>query len=215
MAAIFPKSSDLVLKVAGAVLGLGLLGGVVAYTYFSYPTVIDTGYQPQQPGPYSHKLHVGQLGLDCFYCHSTVYKAAYAAIPATETCMNCHTRVKDKSPRLEIVRQSYATGQPIPWVWIHRLPDYVYFNHEAHVTAGVSCVACPRRPDQSIEVKQEKPLNMSFCLDCHRNPAARVRPFELVTKLDWVPDRDPAEIGREIIARKHLNPPTNCSGCHR
>jgi len=84
MAAIFPKASDLVMKVGGLVLGLGMLTGVGAYVYFSYPTVIDTGYQPMQPVPYSHKLHVGQLGLDCFYCHSTVYKAAYAAIPATE-----------------------------------------------------------------------------------------------------------------------------------
>jgi len=108
MAAIFPKSSDLVLKVAGAVIGLGALAGVGAYTYYSYPTVIDTGYTPVQPVPYSHKLHAGQLGLDCFYCHSTVYKAAYAAIPAGETCMNCHVKVKDKSPRLDMVRNYYA-----------------------------------------------------------------------------------------------------------
>ncbi len=215
MAAIFPKSSDIILKVAGAVLGIGALGGICAYTYLSYPTVIDTGYQPIQPVPYSHKLHAGQLGLDCYYCHFTVYKAAYAAVPPTETCMNCHARVKTTDPRLEPVRQSYATGQPIPWVHIHFLPDYVYFNHSVHVTAGVSCVSCHGRIDQMIEVHQDKPLNMAFCLGCHRNPAPNIRPAELVTKLDWVPDRDPAEIGREIIAEKHINPPTNCSGCHR
>ncbi len=217
MAAIFPKSSDIIMKVGGIVVGLGAVGAIAAYAYFTYPTVIDTGYQPVQPVPYSHKLHAGQLGLDCFYCHSTVYKAAYAAIPATETCMNCHNanRVKPTSPRLEPVRQSYETGQPIPWVKIHLLPDFVFFNHEAHITAGVSCVSCHGRIDQMIEVHQEKPLNMAFCLECHRNPAPNVRPAELVTKLDWVPDRDPAEIGREIIAQKHLNPPTNCSGCHR
>ena len=217
MAAIFPKSSDIILKVAGALLGLGALGGVAAYAYLTYPTVIDTGYQPVQPVPYSHKLHAGQLGLDCYYCHSTVYKAAYAAVPSTETCMNCHNenRVKSKSPRLEVVRDSYKTGQPIPWVQIHRLPDFVYFNHSAHVTAGVSCVSCHGRIDQMIEVHQDKPLNMAFCLECHRNPAPNIRPAELVTKLDWAPDRDPAEIGREIIEAKHINPPTNCSGCHR
>ena len=215
MAAIFPKASDLVMKVGGLVLGLGLLGGVGAYVYFSYPTVIDTGYQPMQPVPYSHKLHVGQLGMDCFYCHSTVYKAAYAAIPASETCMNCHARVKDKSPRLQLIRDSFATGKPVPWVKIHRMPDYVYFNHQAHITAGVSCVSCHGRIDQMIEVKQEKPLNMGMCLDCHRDPAPNIRPAELVTKLDWVPDRDPREIGNEIIAKKNIHPPTNCSGCHR
>jgi hypothetical protein len=95
------------------------------------------------------------------------------------------------------------------------LPDYVYFNHRAHVTAGVSCVSCHGRIDQMVEVHQEKPLNMAMCLECHRDPAPNVRPAELVTQLDWVPDRDPREIGREIIEKKHLNPPTNCSGCHR
>ena len=170
MAAVFPKSSDLILKVVGAMIGLGAVAGVGAYTYLAYPTVIDTGYQPVQPVPYSHKLHAGQLGLDCYYCHSTVYKAAFAAVPATQTCMNCHTKVKDTSPRLEPVRQSYATGKPIPWVKIHSLPDYVYFSHQSHVTAGVSCVSCHGRIDQMIEVKQEKPLNMAWCLDCHRNP---------------------------------------------
>jgi hypothetical protein len=215
MAAIFPKSSDLILKVAGAIMGLGAVAAISGYAYFSYPAVIDTGYQPVQPVAYSHKLHAGQLGLDCYYCHSTVYKAAFAAVPSTNTCMNCHTKVKTDSPRLEVVRESARTGQAIPWVQIHRLPDYVYFNHEAHLNAGVSCVSCHGRIDQMIEVEQAKPLNMAFCLDCHRDPAPNLRPTELVTKLDWVPDRDPRAIGEEIIAEKHINPPVQCSGCHR
>jgi hypothetical protein len=215
MAAIFPKSSDLILKVAGAIMGLGAVAAVSAYAYYTYPSVIDTGYQPVQPVAYSHKLHAGQLGLDCYYCHSTVYKAAFAAVPSTNTCMNCHTKVKTDSPRLEVVRESARTGQAIPWVQIHRLPDYVYFNHEAHLNAGVSCVSCHGRIDQMIEVGQAKPLNMAFCLDCHRDPAPNLRPTELVTKLDWVPDRDPRAIGEEIIAQKHINPPVQCSGCHR
>jgi hypothetical protein len=215
MAAIFPKSSDLILKVAGAIMGLGAVAGVSAYAYYTYPSVIDTGYQPVQPVAYSHKLHAGQMGLDCYYCHSTVYKAAFAAVPSTNTCMNCHTKVKTDSPRLEVVRESARTGQAIPWVQIHRLPDYVYFNHEAHLNAGVSCVFCHGRIDQMIEVQQDKPLNMAFCLDCHRDPAPNLRPTELVTKLDWVPDRDPRAIGEEIVAQKHINPPVQCSGCHR
>src|SRR6202142_1768543 len=104
MAVIFPKSSDILLKVAGGVAGAAL-AGIAAFTYYPSPTVIDTGYQPVQPVPYSHNLHAGQLGLDCYYCHFTVYKAAYAAIPATQTCMNCHTKVNPTSPRLEVVRQ--------------------------------------------------------------------------------------------------------------
>ena len=215
MSAIFPKSSDIILKVAGAVLGLGALAGVGAYAYYTYPTVIDTGYTPVQPVPYSHKLHAGDMGIDCFYCHYTVYKAAFAAVPPTQVCMNCHTKVKDQSPRLELVRESFRTGQAIPWVQIHRLPDFVFFNHQAHVTAGVSCVSCHGRIDQMVEVRQEKPLNMAFCLECHRDPAPNIRPVELVTKLDWVPDRDPRAIGQEIVDQKHLSPPLDCSGCHR
>ena len=129
--------------------------------------------------------------------------------------MGCHTNVRDKSPRLELVRKSYQTGEPIPWVKVHDLPDYVFFNHQAHVTAGVSCVTCHGRIDQEVEVHQEKPLNMAWCISCHRDPAPNIRPASLVTKLDWVPDRDPREIGNEIIAQKGLKPPTQCSGCHR
>jgi hypothetical protein len=129
--------------------------------------------------------------------------------------MNCHTKVKDNDPRLQPIRDSFASGKPVEWVHIHILPDFVYFNHSVHISAGVSCVSCHGRIDQEIEVHQEKPLNMAFCLECHRDPAPRIRPTELVTKLDWVPDRDAREIGQELIAQKHLSPPTNCSGCHR
>jgi hypothetical protein len=215
MAVIFPKSSDIILKITGLVIALGAVGATAAYTYYTWPTVIDTGYQPVQPIPYSHKLHAGQMGIDCYYCHSTVYKANFAAVPAQTTCMKCHMQVKKDSPRLAVLREAADTGKPIQWVQIHRLPDFVYFSHQAHLSAGVSCVSCHGRIDQMIEVKQEKPLNMAWCLECHRNPEENIRPAELVTKLDWVPDGDPAEIGREIIAKKHIEPPTNCSGCHR
>jgi hypothetical protein len=215
MALIFPRSIDGYVRVGGAIAIVAVAGGLAVGGYLSQPRVIETGYQPQQPVPYSHKLHAGNLGMDCFYCHNTVYKAAWAAIPATETCMNCHVKVKPQSPNLLRVRESYATGQPIPWIKVHNLPDYVYFNHQAHVTAGVSCVSCHGRIDQMVEVKQVQPLNMAWCLDCHRNPAPNLRSVEHVTKLDWTPDRDGALIGREIIAEKHIHPPTNCSGCHR
>src|SRR3974390_232933 len=168
---IFPKASDIILKVAGAVIGLGAVAGVAAYAYYSYPTVIDTGYQPVQPVPYSHKLHAGDLGIDCFYCHYTVYKAAFAAVPPTQVCMNCHTKVKDQSPRLELVRDSFRSGQAIPWVPIHRLPDFVFFNHPAAGAGGVSCGVGHGRINQMSEVKKNKPLNMAFCLECHRDPA--------------------------------------------
>jgi menaquinone reductase, multiheme cytochrome c subunit len=215
MALLFPKTTDKYVRIAAAIVGVLLLGGAATALYIGHPEVIMTGYSPIQPVAYSHKLHAGDLGMDCYYCHFTAYKAAYAAVPPTETCMNCHTRVKPQSPRLQKVRDSYASGNPIEWVRVHRLPDFVFFNHQAHVTAGVSCVSCHGRVDQMIEVKQVEPLNMAFCLDCHRNPAPNIRPVDQVTNLNWKPDRDPAAIGHELIQAKGINPPQHCSGCHR
>jgi menaquinone reductase, multiheme cytochrome c subunit len=215
MSAIFSKQFDTKLRVGAlvAILTLGGAGAVVGY--LTLPRQIDTGYMPVQPVAYSHKLHAGNLGLDCTYCHFTVDKSGYAAVPPTETCMNCHTRVKEKSPQLQMVRDSYATGQAIPWMRIHRLPDYVYFNHQAHVSAGVSCVSCHGRVDQMVEVRQVQPLSMAWCLECHRNPAPNIRPREYVTKLDWKPEGDPAELGARLMKEKGIHPSTQCSTCHR
>lgn len=215
MSAIFSKKFDTNLRlVAGAVVvTLGLAGAVLGYLL--HPNQLDTGYTPVQPVQYSHKLHAGNLGMDCLYCHTSVEQASYASVPPTETCMNCHAQVKEKSPKLQLVRESYATGAPIQWVKVHRLPDYVYFNHQAHVTSGVSCVSCHGRVDQMIEVKQVSPLTMAWCLDCHRNPDAHIRPPEFVTKLDWKPEGDPAGLGRQLRLARNINPPENCSSCHR
>jgi len=215
MSAIFSRKFDLTLRlgVAAAVLSLGAVGAVGLY--LAHPMVAKTGYQPHQPVPYSHKLHAGNLGMDCLYCHTSVDKSSFAAVPSSETCMNCHHQVKKDSPLLQPVRDSYAKGDPVPWVKIHRLADYVYFNHKAHVTAGVSCVSCHGRVDQMVEVMQVQPLSMAWCLDCHRNPAPNLRPVEFVTKLDWQPAGDPAELGAKLIKEKGINPPENCTGCHR
>ncbi len=217
MKPIFPKSLDFMIRAACAGLGIAILTGVAAYSYFTLPVVLDTGYRPEQPVPYSHKLHAGNLGMDCYYCHNTVMKAGHAAVPSTETCMNCHTRVKTDSALLAPIRKSYATGEPVKWVKVHILPDYAYFNHSAHVTVGVSCVSCHGRVDQMVEITQVKPLNMAWCLDCHRNPAPNIRPAEFVTKLDWEPPagKTATEIGLEIVKAKAINPPVNCGGCHR
>jgi hypothetical protein len=215
MSVIFPKGFDTTLRLAARAVVLGVTVVAAVGLYLAHPKQVDTGYMPAQPVPYSHKLHAGNLGLDCTYCHYSVDKASFAAIPPTEVCMNCHVRVKEKDPKLQLVRESYATGNPIPWVKVHRLPDYVYFNHQAHVTAGVSCVSCHGRVDQMVEVRQVQPMSMAFCVDCHRNPAPYIRQVENVTNLGWKPEGDPAELGRRLIAAKHINPPQNCSGCHR
>ena len=203
------------MKLGGLVVGAGLLTAVAGVLYVTHPKVQNIGYQPEQPVPYSHKLHAGSMGMDCTYCHYTVTKASFAAVPPTEVCMNCHAQVRKESKKLEPIRKSYETGKPVEWLKIHKLPDYVYFNHQAHVTSGVSCVSCHGRIDQMVEVRQVQPLNMSWCLACHRDPAPNIRPAHLVTKLDWKPEGDPRVIGAELIAAKNINPPMNCSGCHR
>jgi hypothetical protein len=215
MALIFPKSTDKYVRIAAVFVGAIVLGGTALGLYITNPEVLKTGYAPVQPVPYSHKLHAGDLGMDCFYCHYSADKSDYAAVPATQVCMNCHVRVKPQSPRLANLRQSWETGRPVEWVRVHRIPDFAFFNHQAHVTAGVSCVSCHGRVDQMVEVKQVEPMNMAWCLECHRDPARNIRPPEEVTNLAWQPDRDPAEIGREIMQARGINPPQHCSGCHR
>jgi hypothetical protein len=215
MAQTFKKSFDLKLRVFVPLAMLLGAATALSVIYLGLPSNKDVGYRPQQPVEYSHKLHAGNLGMDCRYCHNTVDRAAHAAVPTTETCMNCHHRVKTNSTKLTLVRESYGKGESIPWVKVHVLPDFVYFNHQAHVTSGVSCVSCHGRVDQMIKVTQVSPLSMGWCLDCHRNPAPNIRPVEFVTKLDWQPDRPAEQIGRELIAKKGINPPVDCAGCHR
>ncbi|MCA9592781.1 MAG: cytochrome c3 family protein [Myxococcales bacterium] len=212
---VFPRWANKTRQIAGVVMSIAPLYVIGLVWYGFSPKTTDVGYEPKQPVPYSHALHAGQLAIDCRYCHNTVDKAAMAAIPATETCMNCHQRVRAKSPKLELVRQSYATGEPIPWVKVHDLPDYVYFNHSAHVTRGIGCVSCHGRIDRMEEVYQHETLSMGWCLDCHRAPEQNLRPPEEVTNMDWKPPGDPIEYGKRLREQNNINPPTDCSTCHR
>jgi len=177
--------------------------------------VRSVGYAPVQPVQYSHALHAGTLGLDCGYCHTTVEQAAFAALPPTQTCMNCHLAILPNSPRLAPVRESYQTGLPLQWVKVHDLPQYAYFNHAAHLSTGVGCVSCHGRVDQEEVVAQVEPLSMGWCLDCHRRPEPYLRPKEFVTRLGWVPSEDPVQLGARLRKENNIKPPTDCSTCHR
>jgi hypothetical protein len=192
---------------------------IVGMLYYATPALTSSkGYSPEQPVPFSHALHVGELAMDCRYCHTTVEKAAFAAVPPTATCINCHARIAPDSNKMIAVQQSAASGEkPIPWVKIHDLPDYVYFNHSAHVTRGVSCVSCHGRIDQMEQVYQAKSLTMAWCLECHRNPDPHLRPPELVTDLDWEPsdEAEHAAFVERFKRERNINPSTDCSTCHR
>jgi hypothetical protein len=197
---------------AGPIVGVLAVGGV---WYFGSPSYTDVGYAPVQPVPYSHALHVGELGIDCRYCHVSVETSPVANIPPTQTCMNCHTLVARDSPLLEPIRDSLATQRPMRWVRVHDLADYVFFNHAMHIRAGVGCVSCHGRIDQMEVVTQAEPLSMGWCLDCHRNPGPHLRPIEEVTNMDWFPPRNHAEFVEATIMEKGISPPVDCSGCHR
>lgn len=214
MAQIFPKWAN---EIPGRIaLGLiiivtALIAGV--WYYFS-PEYTDVGYAPTQPIDYSHKIHAGQLGLDCQYCHTSVDKSKQANVPPTETCMNCHGQIDSQKPdEIQKVRDSWESGESIEWVRVHNLPDYAYFNHAIHVNVGVGCETCHGRIDKMDVVYQKEPLSMSWCLDCHRNPEQYVRPVDEVTTMGFVAD-DQVEMGRDLVAKHNINPPTYCQGCH-
>ncbi|RMG98033.1 MAG: cytochrome C [Deltaproteobacteria bacterium] len=215
MPAIFPRWTNHIPVVAGLLAPLVGAGLIFAVWYWFSPKFTDVGYRPKQPVPYSHRLHVSDVGLDCRYCHNTVERAAHAAVPPAATCMNCHSQVKSTSPRLEKVRESYNTGAPIQWVRVHQLPDYVYFDHRPHVAAGVGCASCHGRVDLEDVVELKEPLSMSWCLDCHRNPEPNLRPLDQVTNMAWDPAEHDYDPNKDPMRKRKVQPPTHCSGCHR
>lgn len=216
MSDIFPKWTNklpLKLLIGAAVTGTALVAG--GWYYFT-PKYANVGYKPIQPVAFSHAIHADQLGIDCRYCHSAVEKSWYSNVPATGTCMNCHNQVLKDSPKLALVRESYESGKPIPWVQIHKVPDYVYFNHSVHVNRGVSCVHCHGQINKMDEVYQSKSLSMGFCLECHRNPEKFVRDPKQVFNLDYQVDAGAQEaIGKKIVHDWKIMSSQNCSACHR
>ena len=223
MSDVFPRWTN---RLPGQIIfGLLLIGGVVTagLTYYFTPKYTRVGYQPTQPVPFSHSIHVQQLGLDCRYCHDGVEKSWYSNVPAADTCMNCHSAIRANDPKLEPVRASYKDQKkPVEWVQVHKLPDYVYFNHSVHVNRGVSCVECHGRIDQMDEVRHEKQFSMTFCLDCHRelspengDPNKRLRPLDKITDLAYERSGDTTNRDRDFVKEWHIKTSENCSACHR
>ena len=220
----FPLWIDKLIPIvaASSVVGAIYCGGIVAWGLS--PSTLDVGYQPKQPVPFSHAIHAGNLKMDCRYCHQTVEKSAHAAVPATSTCIKCHSdtegtaatvAVHVKSPKLLPVRESVSSGDSVAWTKVHDLADYAYFNHSAHVTRGIGCVSCHGRVDKMEEVVQVAPLSMGWCLECHRDPAKHIRPLDKITAMDWVPEESQEIVGKRLIEALHIESKTNCSTCHR
>ncbi|CAN5492746.1 cytochrome c3 family protein [soil metagenome] len=227
MPQIFPRKANAYPLLSLGVLGVGALVVVFAAWYWMSPEFLEVGYEPQQPVPYSHALHVGQLGIDCRYCHNHVEQSPHANVPATQTCMNCHNQIQTGSLALLPVRESWATGDPIQWVKVHQLPDYAHFSHAAHVNVGVGCESCHGRVDQMEVVYTVANLSMGWCLDCHRDPSEHLRPPSEVTTMGYLdaqlrPGEDGYRERRRAftatnearIQAENIRPPQNCSACH-
>ncbi|WP_224242801.1 cytochrome c3 family protein [Hyalangium gracile] len=188
----------------------------------SGPVNNQQGYMPEQPVAFSHAVHAGHYEVDCQYCHAGAERSRHAGVPPSTVCMNCHTHVKTDSPEIQKVATAVKEGRPIEWVRVHRLPDHAWFSHANHVTAGLKCQTCHGPVEQMVRVEQAEPMTMGWCLDCHRKtlesqvsvaPALAPRSGELlaVSRAPPAPDAHPAPATPTRI----LQPPTDCSACHR
>ena len=226
---IFSRSLNklpIAIAIGGGVLTGGLTLGI---WYYASPKNTQVGYAPTQPVSYSHRLHAGQMGMDCRYCHSNIEKSAKAMIPPTQVCMGCHAIVKSDSARIAPLKKSWDTNMPVEWVQLHKLPDHTYFDHSAHLSAGVGCVTCHGRLDQMNLTMQSSTLLMEWCIACHRAPEKHLRPQEEVFNMQWDaaqagqnPDTGKPYTQRELglkLKEQHKVRDavtlTNCSMCHR
>jgi hypothetical protein len=216
MAQVFPPRLVLELKL-GALAVLGALFFALLAWRIAIAPHPAIGTPVDQVVPFSHKHHVGDDGIDCRYCHTSVEQSAFAGIPPTHTCMTCHSQLFTREPMLAPVVQSLASGKPLEWNRVHDLPGFVYFNHSIHIAKGVGCATCHGPVDRMALTWRVAPLEMQWCLDCHRAPEKYLRPVEHVFDMDWKPTEDQIALGTRLVAAYHIHKSTltDCSTCHR
>jgi len=218
MAQIFGRGADTWFRLVlwGAVLAVVafflMVGGYVRSDWRT-----EVGHAPEQPVPFSHEHHVGGLGIDCRYCHTSVETAATAGFPPMDTCMTCHSQIWTGAPMLEPVREGYARDVALRWIRVHDLKDFAYFDHSVHLSAGVGCETCHGRVDRMPLIRQVAPLTMQWCLDCHRDPAPALRPREAVFEMGWRPPADRRTQGQDLIEAYGIEVGNldTCYVCHR
>jgi hypothetical protein len=221
MSQIFSRSANALARSSlFGLLSLVLFVGWLTFTLMRSSWATKQGEFVEQPLQFSHAHHVGGMGIDCRYCHTSVEKSTFAGIPPTKTCMNCHSQIHTTAPILEPVRASFRNDTPLNWIRVNDLPDFVYFNHQIHVKQGVGCDTCHGPVDKMPLMYQAKPLLMEWCLGCHRAPENFIRPRAEVFNMNYrLPEgRSQRELGLElkkeynIASLEHL---TSCSVCHR
>ncbi len=210
-------------RTANTIVRLSLLAAalVVVFAAAMGAMIVRSPYETrqsevrQQPVPFSHEHHVGGLGIDCRYCHTTVEQSSFANLRPTKTCLNCHSQMWAVAPALKPVHESYLSGEPLHWVRVHDLPDFVYFNHSIHVNKGIGCETCHGRVDKMPLTYQAESLRMGWCLECHRHPEEYVRPKDRVFDMAYVPPANQLELGKKLMREYHIQRLTSCSTCHR
>lgn len=238
MAQIFHKSTNSISRIsilAAVVLVSGLLWAALELQRSPYVTY--AGVARMQPVPFSHQHHVGGLGIDCRYCHTSVEVSGYAGIPSTKTCMNCHSQIWTAAPMLEPVRESFRSGKSLVWTKANDLPDFAYFDHSIHINKGVGCDTCHGPVDRMPLMYNQASLQMEWCLNCHRAPEKYLRPRDQVFNMRYeqpttanpieLPSADrqstqkfttQVALGLELKRRYQLRSVqdlTSCSTCHR
>ena len=217
MTQIFSPAADTWLRlfvVAAVAIVCGGTAAVIAFARSDYYTGARI-HPPPQPVPFSHKHHVGGLGIDCRYCHSSVAEGPRAGLPPTHTCMTCHSQIWTNAAMLAPVRRSLAENTSLRWHRVARLPQYVYFRHDIHIAKGVGCETCHGRVDRMPLMVEAVPFTMDFCLDCHRDPATRLRPRERITEMGW--STGDQALGQDLLKQYgiRLGEITYCYVCHR
>lgn len=215
MAQLFPQWTNrlpVIIAVAVVLLSAAVYG---FFSYYGSPWYTDVGYQPIQPVEFSHKVHAGDMKIDCRYCHNFVEVSHEANVPPTQTCMNCHVMIKADSEKMIPVHESWNNDIPIQWIRVHKLPDYAYFDHSVHLASGVGCISCHGNIAEMEVVAQNQPLSMSWCLDCHRDPDEHLRPVSEITNMNWLAPPNQTEFVAQFKLDKNIAPPEDCSACHQ
>ena len=219
MSQIFSRRANTIARASLIIAGLIVVGAVLFWAWFIHNTTYATrtGIVYDQPVPFSHEIHAGDLAVDCRYCHTSVEQSAFAGMPSSATCMACHSQVWTDVESIIPVESSYESGYPLAWNRVHDLPDFTYFDHSIHVNSGVGCESCHGRVDEMPLVWQVESLSMAWCLDCHRNPENHLRPVDEVFTMGWQPPADQRVIGQSLVEKHNINVDRldDCNVCHR
>jgi cytochrome c7-like protein len=216
MPQVFNQPATLFIKLL-LLAAITLIVALTAIAVWRMAPVVGLRQAIAQPIPFSHKHHVGDDGIDCRYCHTSVETSSFAGLPSSHVCLTCHSQLYRDAPMLAPLRESARSGIPIRWTRIHDLPDFVFFDHSIHVNKGIACMECHGRVDQMPLTWRNAPMEMQWCLGCHRNPDPHLHAPETVYTMTAAQQLPRTEVERlrafyQLQSTRRL---TDCSTCHR